>query len=107
MSETVQHHSPTTAAAAAPGLRPYSKRQQVMQELMGDSDLLLKDRLEVRHLMTRNPITVQPSATIEEMTKLMTDMRMHHLLVCNRAGDLAGVVSDRDLRRRTAQRRSR
>ena len=65
---------------------------------MGDSDLLLKDRLEVRHLMTRNPITVPPSATIEEMTKLMTDMRMHHLLVCNRAGDLAGVVSDRDLR---------
>ena len=98
MTESTLHGSPTTAAAVAPGLRPYSKRQQVMQELMGDSDLLLKDRLEVRHLMTRNPITISPSATIEEMTKLMTDMRMHHLLVCNRAGDLAGVVSDRDLR---------
>ncbi len=65
---------------------------------MGDSDLLLKDRLEVRHLMTRNPVTIQPSATIEEMTKLMTDLRLHHLLVCNRSGDLVGVVSDRDLR---------
>ncbi len=80
------------------GTAPYSKRQQVMQELMGDSDLLLKDGLEVRHLMTRNPVTIQPATTIEEMTKLMTDMRMHHLLVCNRAGDVVGVVSDRDLR---------
>ena len=28
----------------------------------------------------------------------MTERRLHHLLVCNRAGDLVGVVSDRDLR---------
>jgi diguanylate cyclase (GGDEF)-like protein len=98
MTESSLQGLSTTTAAAAPALRPYSKRQQVMQELMGDSDLLLKDRLEVRHLMTRKLITIQPTATIEEMTKLMTDMRMHHLLVCNRMGDLVGVVSDRDLR---------
>jgi diguanylate cyclase (GGDEF)-like protein len=29
---------------------------------------------------------------------LLTDLRLHHLLVCNRAGDLVGVISDRDLR---------
>ena len=77
---------------------PYSKRQQVMQELTGDSELLLKNRLEARHLMTHNLVTIQPTTTIEAMTKLMTDGRMHHLLVCNRDGDLVGVVSDRDLR---------
>ncbi|MFZ1932636.1 MAG: CBS domain-containing protein [Thermoguttaceae bacterium] len=98
MIDSVGYHSATSAATATMGLRPYSKRQQVMQELTSDSDLLLKDRLEVRHLMTRNPVTIQAAATIEEMTKLMTDLRLHHLLVCNRAGDLVGVVSDRDLR---------
>jgi diguanylate cyclase (GGDEF)-like protein len=35
--------------------------------------------------------------TIEEMTDLMRQRRLHHLLVCNRAGELLGVVSDRDL----------
>ena len=71
MIDSVAHNSATTAATAATGLRPYSKRQQVMQELMGDSELLLKDRLEVRHLMTHNPVTILPTTTIEEMTKLM------------------------------------
>jgi diguanylate cyclase (GGDEF)-like protein len=103
MIEAISQHSPATAATAATvttaatGLRPYSKRQQVMQELMGDSDLLLKNRLEVRHLMTHELVTIQATMTLEEMTKLMTKHRLHHLLVCNRAGDLVGVVSDRDL----------
>lgn len=98
MIESISHTSPTTAATTATGLRPYSKRQQVMQELMGDSELLLKNRLEVRHLMTHDPVTIPPTMTLEEMTKVMTDWRLHHLLVCNRAGDLVGVISDRDLR---------
>ena len=90
--------STTTAAACRRGCARTRKRQQVMQELMGDSDLLLKDRLEVRHLMTHNPVTSSRRRPIEEMTNLMNDLRLHHLLVCNRAGDLVGVVSDRDLR---------
>jgi diguanylate cyclase (GGDEF)-like protein len=99
MIESVSHTNPATVTAAAPaGAHPYSKRQQVMQELMGDSDLLLKNRLEVRHLMTHDVVTVQPTATSEEMNRLMHERRMHHLLVCNRAGDLVGVISDRDLR---------
>jgi diguanylate cyclase (GGDEF)-like protein len=97
MIESTSHAGPA-AVPVATGLHPYSKRQQVMQELMGDSDLLLKNRLEVRHLMTRSLVTIQPSMSIDEMTKLMKEGRMHHLLVCNRAGDLVGVVSDRDLR---------
>lgn len=99
MLDAISQASPTAVAPTAiTGSRSYSKRQQVMQELMGDSDLLLKNRLEVRHLMTHDLVTIQPSATVEEMTKLMKDHRMRHLLVCNRAGDLVGVISDRDLR---------
>jgi diguanylate cyclase (GGDEF)-like protein len=99
MIEAISHTSAATATPTGPtGLHPYSKRQQVMQELIGDSDLLLKNRLEVRHLMTRDLVTIQASMTIEEMSDLMRERRLHHLLVCNRAGELVGVVSDRDLR---------
>ena len=54
--------------ATAPELRPYSKRQQLLQELLNDAELLLKNRLEVRHLMTRDPLVVPPTTTLEEMT---------------------------------------
>ena len=64
---------------------------------MGDSELLLKNRLEVRHLMTPQPVVIPPSMTLEEMTALMKGRRLHHLLVCGRNGELVGVVSDRDL----------
>ena len=77
MLDSIAHSSSPTAATATPSLRPYSKRQQIMQELMGDSDLLLKDRLEVRHVMSRNPVTIQPATTIEEMSKLISDLRLH------------------------------
>ena len=99
MIESIPQPCPTTASVPlALEMRPYSKRQQLLQELMGNSELLLKNRLEVRHLMTPNPLVISPMATLEEMTKLMTDHRVRHLLVCGRNGELLGVVSDRDLR---------
>jgi len=96
--DSTAHQYPTTASAPiAPESGPYAKRQQLLQELMGDSELLLKNRLEVRHLMTRGPVTVPPTATLEEITELMRRRRLHHLLVCGRGEELVGVVSDRDL----------
>jgi diguanylate cyclase (GGDEF)-like protein len=97
MLEFMPQSCPVTAPAAL-GAISYSKRQQLLQELMGDGELLLKNRLEVHHLMTRDPVTVPPTATVEEMTALMSQRRLHHLLVCSRNGELLGVVSDRDLR---------
>jgi diguanylate cyclase (GGDEF)-like protein len=99
MLESTAQQFPAAAPAPVPlETRPYSKRQQLLQALMSDSELLLKNRLEVRHLMTRQPVVIAPTATLEEMTSLMRQRRLHHLLVCGRGGDLLGVVSDRDLR---------
>ena len=98
MLESISQPCPPTVITPMPSeMRPYSKRQQLMQEMLGDSELLLKNRLEVRHLMTPNPVTITPTMTLEEMTKQMTDRRVHHLLVCGRNGEVVGVVSDRDL----------
>ncbi|MBN1395237.1 MAG: GGDEF domain-containing protein [Pirellulales bacterium] len=97
VDSTTNQYTTTAAAAVPPESSPYAKRQELLQELMGDSELLLKNRLEVRHLMSRRPVTVLPTATLAEMTDLMRHRRLHHLLVCGHGGELVGVVSDRDL----------
>lgn len=97
----MQHLVQPTVAATVPivtELRPYTKRQQLFRELMNDGELLLKNRLEVRHLMTRNPLMVAPSTTVDEMTDLMQKLQVRHLLVGGNSGELLGVISDRDLR---------
>ncbi len=89
--------SMATPPLETPELRPYSKRQQLLQALLKDRELLLKNRLEVRHLMTHDPVTVPPTMTLEEMTALVQNRQLHYLLVCGRGGEVLGVVSDRDL----------
>ena len=98
MIEFVPPPSPTAASLPpAMELGSFSKRQQLLQKLLKDSELLLKNRLEVRHLMTRDPVVVPATMTLEEMTALVQQRRLHHLLVCGRGGELLGVISDRDL----------
>jgi diguanylate cyclase (GGDEF)-like protein len=83
-------------------IRAFAKRQQLWRALLTDGDLLLRNGLEVRHLMTRNPLKVSPSATVSEMRQIFAASRVHHLLVCQ--GDcLLGVISDRDLSARAGK----
>jgi diguanylate cyclase (GGDEF)-like protein len=90
--------SPTAVPLSmTPELRPYGKRQQLLQELLKDSELLLKNQLEVRHLMTRDPVVIPPTMSLDAMSTLCRHRRLHHLLVCGRGGELLGVVSDRDM----------
>jgi CBS domain-containing protein/Flp pilus assembly pilin Flp len=75
----------------------FSKRQQILRILATDMAALLESRLEVRHLMSRRLLTVPPSATREEIQTQMDENKLRHLLVCDEAGRLIGLVSDRDL----------
>lgn len=49
--------------------------------------------------MTRKVITIQPEAGLREAFFLMRDEAIRHLPVTNEAGELIGIVSDRELRR--------
>ena len=98
MVEPNHESAPAKAGASSVDMRPYSKRQQLLQELIKDGERLLKNRLEVRHLMTPDPIVIPPTMSLEEMEFLMKERRLHHLLVCGYGGNLLGVISDRDLR---------
>jgi acetoin utilization protein AcuB len=52
--------------------------------------------MKARDVMTANPITVIPEATLAEVWDLMREADIRHVPVV-RAGVLVGMVSDRDL----------
>ncbi len=53
--------------------------------------------MQVRDLMTRDPITVPPETSITEARALMARERIRHLLVAE-GQRLLGIVTDRDIR---------
>ena len=55
--------------------------------------------LRVRDFMTQNLVTVQPGDTVAKAYELMLDNRIRHLIVVDGDGDLAGVLTHRDLLR--------
>lgn len=77
--------------------RLHIKRQVLWRNILDDPRLLLKNRVEVRHLMTRDVSVVARHTQADEIRRLMSDKHMHHVLVCDSDGHLLGVVSDRDL----------
>jgi CBS domain-containing protein len=54
----------------------------------------------VADVMTRSCITIAPDATVEEAVNLMLSRHISGLFVVNKAGDLAGVITEGDLLRR-------
>jgi len=80
--------------------RIYAKRQNLLRALATDGDLLAKDQIAVRHLMTQQVLTVSPETSVKELKALMAANRVHHLLVCEKGDRLVGVVSDRDIHAR-------
>ena len=57
------------------------------------------NELRVRDFMTENVVTVRPDDTIARAYELMLDNRFRHLVVIDGDGDLAGVLTHRDLLR--------
>jgi len=54
----------------------------------------------VADVMTRNCITIAPDATVEDAVNLMLERHISGLFVLDKAGTLAGVVTEGDLLRR-------
>jgi CBS domain-containing protein len=54
----------------------------------------------VADVMTRNVITIVPDATVEDAVNLMLSRHISGLFVVDKAGNLAGVVTEGDLLRR-------
>ncbi|MDY0391039.1 CBS domain-containing protein [Desulfobulbus oligotrophicus] len=52
----------------------------------------------IRSYMTPSPITITPEKTVAEAIGILEQHNIRHLLVVNELGQLAGILSDRDLR---------
>lgn len=52
----------------------------------------------VRELMTKGLVTVDHTATCQDVAQLMVQHRVRHVPVVGRDGRLTGIVTDRDLR---------
>ena len=53
--------------------------------------------VNVRDLMTKQPLTVSPDTPVVDARRMMAERRIRHLLVTD-GGRLAGIVTDRDIR---------
>jgi CBS domain-containing protein len=51
----------------------------------------------IKEVMTRNPVTITPDATLEEAKELMAKIKARHLPVVDDSGKLQGVVSLSDI----------
>lgn len=54
--------------------------------------------MQVKDIMTRNPITIDPEAPLATAMAVMKKSGIRHLLVTDDNGRLAGIITDRDLR---------
>lgn len=54
--------------------------------------------MQVRELMTGRLVTVRPDMPVLDARHLMVKERIRHLLVTSEAGELSGIVTDRDIR---------
>lgn len=53
--------------------------------------------MDVRQLMTKEPVTVSLDTPVVDARRMMVERRIRHLLVTD-GGRLAGIVTDRDIR---------
>ena len=58
----------------------------------------IKTTMNVRDIMTADPITIKSTQSLRTALELMEDHEIHHLPVISQGGHLVGVISDRDCR---------
>jgi CBS domain-containing protein len=54
--------------------------------------------MDVKDVMTRNPVSIDPDAPVGTAIAIMAEHKIRHLPVVDDAGVIVGVVTDRDLR---------
>jgi CBS domain-containing protein len=62
----------------------------------------LLEKNSAYHHMSKPVITVQSDASAADVVKLMREKQVRHLVVLNKAGDVAGIISSRDLMKAAA-----
>lgn len=67
-----------------------------MFDAQEDADETVLEMLTIPQVMTGNPKTVEPSATLEEVARIFTQQEFHALPVATN-GDLEGIITTTDV----------
>jgi len=62
---------------------------------------VLLDKNRARHHMTKPVITVESDTSVANVIRLMREKNVRHLVVLNKNGELAGIISSQDLTKAT------
>ena len=54
--------------------------------------------MDVRDIMSRNPITIEPDTPVGTAIAVMVERKIRHLPVVDERGAVIGIITDRDLR---------
>lgn len=54
-------------------------------------------RLQIKDIMTENPLTISANATIEEAAKLMQEKKISGVPVLDDNGELVGIITESDI----------
>lgn len=81
----------------------FVKRQHLLRILKNDANALFEGTIQVRHVMTRSPVTTTPKESLEAACELMKSKNVNHLAVCNDDGLLVGMLSRHYARRSNAR----
>lgn len=74
------------------------KRDSLWRLLVENQELLLKNRIEVRHVMTRDLVVVSRSTSPAELARVFRSHEVSYLLVCEGDRRLVGMVNADDHR---------
>lgn len=69
------------------------------------ADSLDPSKVLVRDIMSTPLITIKPSATMTEASRMMSDYKVRRLVVIDEKGSLAGVVAATDLAKTLAEKK--
>lgn len=63
----------------------------------------LLSKLKIEQIMTRNPLTISPEATIGKAARLMLDNKVSGLPVVDEQGKVVGIITESDIFRLVVQ----
>lgn len=77
-------------------VRAYKRQHRALERQAPVQD---REVLLVRHIMTADVVVVQPGSRLSDARELLASHRFHHIPVVSEGGQIAGILSDRDVMR--------
>jgi hypothetical protein len=77
----------------------FTKRQQTMAILLNRLGKEAFEEMKIGHLISKKVKSLPPSAPLEEVRRWFFTHHFRHILVCDSAGELKGIICSRDMQR--------